>query len=129
MAGSGALPRSRSQTTIPPGQNVDYRKFVVDTHSAPAPDHRPHRTVMPGWDNTAQRQDHALTFIHATPEVYEVWLEETAARAFRRGTIATNYAADAIPQRARTDAMRPSARAASHLGSMGTNMRCTSRAA
>jgi len=62
---------------------VDYRQFVVDMLAAPAPDYRLHRTVMPGWDNTARRQDHALTFIHATPEVYEVWLEETAARALR----------------------------------------------
>ena len=36
---------------------------------------------MPGWDNAARRPDHALTFINATPEIYELWLRELVARA------------------------------------------------
>jgi lipopolysaccharide biosynthesis protein len=40
-----------------------------------------HRTVMPGWDNTARRGHNALVFAHATPEVYELWLREVVARA------------------------------------------------
>lgn len=65
------------------GTIVDYRQFVVDTLAAPSPRHRLHRAVMPGWDNTARRQNHALTFIHASPELYEVWLAETVARTLR----------------------------------------------
>jgi len=65
------------------GQIIDYRQYVVDTLAAEQPDCRFHPTVMPGWDNTARRRDDALTFIHASPEIYEVWLEETAARVMR----------------------------------------------
>jgi hypothetical protein len=65
------------------GQVIDYRQFVVDRLAIPPPDYRLHRTVMPGWDNTARRADDALTFVHATPEIYAVWLAEVAARALR----------------------------------------------
>ena len=36
---------------------------------------------MTGWDNTARRPNHALTFVNATPEIYELWLREVVARA------------------------------------------------
>jgi lipopolysaccharide biosynthesis protein len=39
---------------------------------------------MPGWDNAARRPNHALTFIHATPEIYEVWLRELVARTVEK---------------------------------------------
>jgi lipopolysaccharide biosynthesis protein len=65
------------------GTIVDYRQFVVDTLAEPSRDYRVHRTVMPGWDNTARRQNDALTFVNASPEVYEVWLAETVARTLR----------------------------------------------
>ncbi|MEP6678963.1 MAG: glycoside hydrolase family 99-like domain-containing protein [Betaproteobacteria bacterium] len=66
------------------GQIVDYRQYVLDSLARPDPAYAVHRTVMPGWDNTARRPDHALTFIHATPEVYEVWLREIVARSRER---------------------------------------------
>lgn len=65
------------------GTIVDYRQLVVESLAAPLPGYRRHRTVMPGWDNTARRQNDALTFIHASPEVYEVWLAEAVARTLR----------------------------------------------
>ncbi len=65
------------------GTIVDYRQYVLDALERPAPGCRWHRTVMPGWDNAARRQDDALTFIHATPEIYEHWLRETVARTMR----------------------------------------------
>jgi lipopolysaccharide biosynthesis protein len=61
------------------GQIVDYRQFVLDSLARPAPPFRVHRTVMPGWDNTARRPNHALTFVNATPEIYELWLREVVA--------------------------------------------------
>ena len=35
---------------------------------------------MAGWDNAARRPNLALTFVNATPEIYEVWLREIVAR-------------------------------------------------
>ena len=40
------------------GQIVDYRQFVLDSLARPEPPYRVHRTVMPGWDNTARRPNH-----------------------------------------------------------------------
>ena len=63
------------------GQIVDYRRFVLDALARPELPYRVHRTVMPGWDNTARRPNHPLTFVNATPEIYELWLRELVARA------------------------------------------------
>ena len=62
------------------GQIVDYRQFVLDSLARPAPNFRVHRAAMTGWDNTARRPNHALTFVNATPEIYELWLREIVAR-------------------------------------------------
>jgi lipopolysaccharide biosynthesis protein len=62
------------------GMIVDYRQYVVDALARPDPGWCVHRTVMPAWDNTARRPDHALTFVNATPEIYEIWLREVIAR-------------------------------------------------
>ncbi|TMH28852.1 MAG: hypothetical protein E6H66_20895 [Betaproteobacteria bacterium] len=62
------------------GQIVDYRQFVLDALARPDPDYRVYRTVMAGWDNAARRPNLALTFVNATPEIYEVWLREIVAR-------------------------------------------------
>lgn len=66
------------------GQVVDYRRFVLETLVRPEPPYRVHNTVMPGWDNTARRPNLALTFVNATPEIYELWLREVVARAVER---------------------------------------------
>jgi len=65
------------------GTVVDYRQYVLDALARPAPACRWHRTVMPGWDNTARRQDDALAFVHSTPEVYAHWLSATIAQTVR----------------------------------------------
>jgi lipopolysaccharide biosynthesis protein len=66
------------------GTVVDYRQFVVDCITAREPSYTLHRTVMPGWDNTARRRRQALVFAHATPEVYELWVREVAAETRRK---------------------------------------------
>ena len=65
------------------GRIVDYRQFVVDTLAAAPPGYRCHRTVIPSWDNTARQQGQAFTMINASPEIYEIWLRETATRTMR----------------------------------------------
>ncbi|HSD00209.1 MAG TPA: glycoside hydrolase family 99-like domain-containing protein [Casimicrobiaceae bacterium] len=66
------------------GTVVDYRQFVVDCITTREPSYTLHRTVMPGWDNTARRLNHALVFAHASPEVYELWTRELAGQARRK---------------------------------------------
>lgn len=66
------------------GSIYDYREFVDDVLAQPDPGYVCHPTVMPGWDNTARRPDLANIFIHATPEVYEVWLREIADRVIQK---------------------------------------------
>lgn len=66
------------------GTVVDYRQFVVDCITTREPSYKLHRTVMPGWDNSARRMHQALVFAHATPEVYELWTREVVAQAGRK---------------------------------------------
>jgi lipopolysaccharide biosynthesis protein len=66
------------------GTIVDYRRYVIDSLARVDPAWVVHRTAMPGWDNAARRPNHALTFIHATPEIYEVWLRELVARTVEK---------------------------------------------
>ena len=66
------------------GTIVDYRRYVIDSLARVDPAWIVHRTVMPGWDNAARRPNHALTFIRATPEIYEVWLRELVARTVEK---------------------------------------------
>ena len=66
------------------GQIVDYRVFVLDALARPDPEYRIYRTVMAGWDNTARRPNVALTFVNATPEIYEIWLREIVERTIER---------------------------------------------
>ncbi len=66
------------------GTIVDYRRYVIDSLARIDPAWIVHRTAMPGWDNAARMPDHALTFIHATPEIYEIWLRELVARTLEK---------------------------------------------
>jgi lipopolysaccharide biosynthesis protein len=58
----------------------DYRHVVEDLLRRRDVPYVRHHTLIPGWDNTARRPDHANTFINASPEIYEVWLREVVAR-------------------------------------------------
>ncbi len=66
------------------GQIIDYREFVLEALSRAVPAHVVHPTVMPAWDNAPRRPDTALTFVNATPEIYEIWLREAVARTVER---------------------------------------------
>ena len=66
------------------GQIIDYRQYVLDALARPDPDYRVYRTAFPAWDNTPRRPANALTFIHATPEIYELWLRELVARTIEQ---------------------------------------------
>ncbi len=62
----------------------DYRHVVEDLLMRVAVPYVRHHTLLPGWDNTARRPDHANIFINASPEIYEVWLREIVRRTTAR---------------------------------------------
>jgi Glycosyltransferase WbsX/Domain of unknown function (DUF4214) len=56
------------------GGMIDYKKVVAQSKSRPQPDFTLYRGIIPGWDNTARRQDTPTTIIHNTPALYGEWL-------------------------------------------------------
>lgn len=61
------------------GHSADYRELAVSYASRPAPGYTRFKGVMPGWDNTARRQDAGNCFEHSTPGAFQAWLEESIA--------------------------------------------------
>jgi GT2 family glycosyltransferase len=57
------------------GQVFDYSKTALHYMTQMPPNYRRFRTVMPGWDNTARRQDDGVIFAGSTPGAYQAWLE------------------------------------------------------
>jgi GT2 family glycosyltransferase len=57
------------------GQVYDYAGTALHYMTRTPPGYRLFRTVMPGWDNTARRQDEAHIFTGSTPGAYQAWLE------------------------------------------------------
>jgi len=58
------------------GWVADYRDIAVRFASRPHPGYTRYRGVMPGWDNTARRQDGSFCFEHSTPGAFQAWLEQ-----------------------------------------------------
>jgi hypothetical protein len=59
------------------GRVFDYNKTALHYMTRPLPGYPRFRTVIPGWDNTARRQDDAVVFAGSTPGAYQAWLEWT----------------------------------------------------
>ena len=57
------------------GHVYDYPGTALHYMTRTPPGYRLFRTVMPGWDNTARRQDDAHIFAGGTPGAYQAWLE------------------------------------------------------
>jgi len=57
------------------GQVADYRDLATAFCAREEPPYLRFRGVLPGWDNTARRQDHSFCFEHATPGAFQAWLE------------------------------------------------------
>ena len=53
----------------------DYRQSVVNSVEKGIPAYTLFRTAMPGWDNTARRQDDSHIFVNSSPGAYQAWLE------------------------------------------------------
>ncbi len=61
------------------GRVADYREIAVRFASRQAPAYRRYRGVMPGWDNTARRQNDSYCFENATPGAFQAWMEAAIA--------------------------------------------------
>jgi len=58
------------------GGVADYRDLVVRAATRELPPYTRFMGVVPGWDNTARRQNNGFCFEHSTPGVFQAWLEE-----------------------------------------------------
>lgn len=54
---------------------ADYRDLAVCYATREIPDYTRFRGIMPGWDNTARRQNDGFSFEHATPGAFQAWAE------------------------------------------------------
>ena len=53
----------------------DYAEAAFKYCSRTLPRYNRFRGVMPGWDNTARRQDNSYCFIDSSPQLFQEWLE------------------------------------------------------
>ncbi|WP_434604857.1 glycoside hydrolase family 99-like domain-containing protein [Pseudomonas sp. R1-7] len=58
------------------GSTADYRDLAVRYATRQGPAYTRFKGVMPGWDNTARRQDNSFCFENASPGAFQAWLEE-----------------------------------------------------
>lgn len=63
------------------GHVADYRDIAVRFATRELPAYTRFPAVMPGWDNTARRQNESFCFEHATPGAFQAWLEVALEKA------------------------------------------------
>ncbi|HEY5851868.1 MAG TPA: glycoside hydrolase family 99-like domain-containing protein [Lysobacter sp.] len=66
------------------GSVADYRHIAVRYGAREAPAYKRFPGVIPGWDNTARRQDDGVCFQNATPGGFQAWLESAIEKARRQ---------------------------------------------
>lgn len=62
------------------GAVADYRDLAVRYATRPFPDYKRFPGIVPGWDNTARRQNDSYVFEEATPGAFQAWMETIVAR-------------------------------------------------
>ena len=62
------------------GAVADYRDLAVRYATRDFPGYKRFMGAMPGWDNTARRQNNSYCFENATPGAFQAWLETAVAR-------------------------------------------------
>lgn len=68
------------------GAVADYRDIAVRYATRELPAYKRFMSAMPGWDNTARRQNNSYSFENATPGAFQAWLETTIARTKQQYT-------------------------------------------
>jgi O-antigen biosynthesis protein len=58
------------------GVRYDYEATVLRSVTRPSVSYKRHPCVFPSWDNTARQPMKGDSFIHATPEAFQVYVEE-----------------------------------------------------
>lgn len=58
------------------GVRYDYEATVLKSVTRPSVSYKRHPCVFPSWDNTARQPMKGDSFIHATPEAFQVYVEE-----------------------------------------------------
>jgi hypothetical protein len=66
------------------GRIWDYELVISHSINNHETEYKLFKTVMPSWDNTPRRQEHAHTFINSTPENYEFWLTQVIKKTKQR---------------------------------------------
>lgn len=64
------------------GGMVDYVKMIAQSAHRERPDFNLYRGIIPGWDNTARRQNAPTIIVNNCPELYGAWL--SFLRAYTR---------------------------------------------
>jgi lipopolysaccharide biosynthesis protein len=58
------------------GTSFDYRSTVLEDIRRPLPGYRRYPAVFPSWDNTPRQPQRGDSFIGATPEAFQLYVEE-----------------------------------------------------
>lgn len=56
------------------GGIVDYVKMIAQSANREQPDFNLYRGIIPGWDNTARRQNSPTIIVNNSPELFGAWL-------------------------------------------------------
>ncbi|WIW52977.1 glycoside hydrolase family 99-like domain-containing protein [Mesorhizobium mediterraneum] len=56
------------------GGIVDYRKMIAQSANRLRPSFKMFRAIIPGWDNTARRQNNPTIIVNSTPKLFGEWL-------------------------------------------------------
>lgn len=56
------------------GGLIDYTRMMAQSAYRDQPDYCLYRGIIPGWDNTARRQDTGTIVVGSNPELYGAWL-------------------------------------------------------
>lgn len=70
------------------GSVIDYSRVIAQSVLRPEPPFALYRGIIPGWDNTARRQDTGTILVNAAPALFGSWLKYL--RAYTRSTRSTN---------------------------------------
>lgn len=62
------------------GRVADFRDIATRYAVRRAPPYKRFMGIMPGWDNTARRQDHSYVFEHSSPGAFRAWMEHAVER-------------------------------------------------
>jgi O-antigen biosynthesis protein len=65
------------------GVRYDYEATVSDSVTRPSVNYKRHPSVFPSWDNTPRQPLKGDSFINATPEAFQVYIEEKLDDAIR----------------------------------------------